>query len=103
MVHEQIRARVLAKVEAGETVDFVSRGIATPPGPTRLILEDRSNGIPGRTFRATLERDRDTFVLTVEPRLLHPIPTLILDAIRRAVLSVPGTEGCTEWRSAGGS
>ncbi|MCA9554430.1 MAG: hypothetical protein KC933_30630 [Myxococcales bacterium] len=96
-IHEQIRAGVLAQVEAGARVDFVSCGVATPPGPTRLILEDRRRGLPGRAFTATLARDGDALILTVESGRLRPIPDAFLATLRDAVIAAVGQTAVSAW------
>ena len=99
-IHEHVRAGVLAKVEAGEKVDFVSCGVATPPGPIRLILEDRRKGLPGRSLKATLRRERDELVLSLEERLLRPLPPELLETLHQAASAVAGPEACSAWRRA---
>lgn len=64
---------------------FVSCGVATPPGPTRLILEDRRRGLPGRSFCAVLEREGSQVELTIRSSRLRSLPLGLLDPLLRAV------------------
>lgn len=97
-IHERIREGVLLAVGKGEPVHFVCGGLAKPPGPVRLVFEDRRRGLPGRRFSATIERNKSEFVLTVRTSLLRPIPTAFLDTIRGAVTDSPGIHSCTPWK-----
>lgn len=91
-IHEAIRAGVLAKVAANDSVPLVSNGVASPPGPVRLILEDRRRGLPGRRFRAILARSATRFELTIRCSRLRPLPLDLLEPVRSAVAQVASGE-----------
>jgi hypothetical protein len=95
-LHEGIRKGVLAQVERGEPVLFVCCGVATPPGPTRLILEDRRSGLPGRAFYAVLGRDGSQIDLTIRSSRLRSLPLGLLDPLLGAVAAMTAPE-CPSW------
>jgi hypothetical protein len=95
-IHERVRASVLARVQSGQEVHFVSGGVALPPGPTRLVLEDRRRGLPGRRFSATLRRNSADLELSIETSRLRPVPLDLLEPLLIAVREmVPGAT--VEW------
>ena len=87
-LHEHIRANVLDRVAKGDPVVFVSCGVATPPGPTQLILEDRRRGLPGYTFRAFFERVGADVEITVRVSRLRAVPLELLDPLLVAAKAV---------------
>ena len=87
-IHERVRASVVVRVERGEAVHFVSGGLATPPGPTRLVLEDRRRGLPGRRFGAVLQHAGTELQLSVETSCLRPIPLELLEPLLAAVRAI---------------
>ena len=91
-LHEHIRAGVLNKVAHGDPVVFVSCGVATPPGPTQLILEDRRRGLPGYTFRAFFERVGSDVEITVRVSRTRSVPLELLDPLLAAAKAVAQVE-----------
>jgi hypothetical protein len=87
-LHQRIRQGVLGQVERGEAVLLVSQGVASPPGPVRLLLEDRRKGMPGRVFRAVLARDGAQVELAVRTSRLRPLPLDLLAPVLAAVQAV---------------
>jgi hypothetical protein len=97
-LHEHIRANVLKRVANGDPVVFVSCGVATPPGPTQLILEDRRRGAPGYAFRAFFERVGPDLEITVRVSRMRSVPLELLDPLLVAAKAVAKTEGLS-WAS----
>ena len=95
-IHESIRADVMRRHEAGEPVWFASAGVANPPGPTRLLLEDRRRS-SWRRFRAVLSRRGRGLELHVQSCRFKPVPRDCLDQIHDAVANVPGVENLSTW------
>ena len=90
--HAHVREDVLRKVAQGDPVVFVSCGVATPPGPTQLILEDRRRGLPGYTFRAIFERVGPELVITVRVSRIRSVPLGLLDPLLVAVKALAKEE-----------
>jgi hypothetical protein len=91
-LHEHIRANVLETVAKGNPVVFVSCGVATPPGPTQLILEDRRRGLPGYAFRAFLERVGPDIEIRVRVSRLRSVTLELLDPLLIAAKAVANVE-----------
>jgi hypothetical protein len=91
-LHEHIRANVLKTVAKGDPVVFVSCGVATPPGPTQLILEDRRRRVPGYAFRAFLERVGSDVEITVRVSRMRSVPLELLDPLLVAAKAVANVE-----------
>lgn len=91
-LHERIRSGVLIKVEKGEPVLFVSCGVANPPGATRLLLEDRRRGLPGRRFTAVLARDGSQIALTIRSSRLRSLPLQLVAPLLEAVEAIAAPE-----------
>jgi hypothetical protein len=92
-LHEHIRAHVLERVTKRVPVVFVSCGVATPPGPTQLILEDRRRRVPGYTFRAVLERVGPDVEIRVRVSRMRSVPLELLDPLLVAAKAVAKVEG----------
>ena len=98
-LHEHIRAGVLERVTKGDLVVFVSCGVATPPGPAQLILEDRRRGLPGYTFRAIFERVGPDVEITVRVSRMRSLPLELLDPLLAAAKAVTKIEDLS-WANA---
>ena len=95
-IHERVRASVVEQGERREAVHFVSGGLAMPPGRTRLVLEDRRRGLPGRRFGAVLQRAGTELDLSVETSRLRPIPLERLAPLLAAVRAIAADKS-VEW------
>jgi len=99
-IHENIRTKVLAQIERNEPVHFVCGGLARPPGPVRLVFEDRRRGLPGRRFSGKLEGEAPSYRMSLESSRFRPVPAEFLAAIRDAVVALPDARECSEWSEA---